>query len=88
MAALHAGQSGVVNIGTGRGTTIAQLAATFAVALGFATPPKIVKVGRIGDIRHSVADTRRALDLLGFEAVVSLEEGVLRTCQALMEKTV
>ena len=31
---------------------------------------------RVGDIRHCIADTTRARDVLGFEAARSLEEGL------------
>jgi UDP-glucose 4-epimerase len=67
----------VANVGTGRATTIGDLAATLMTLLErhvpvTHTPP------RPGDIRASHADTRHLHRLLGMEAETSLEEG-LRT---------
>ena len=36
---------------------------------------------RSGDVRHSLADTGRARDLLGFEPSVGLREGLQRTIE-------
>ena len=66
---------GVYNVGTGRGTSILDLAGMIAEALGVRVdvawaPP------RPGDIRESVADTRLSREVLGFQARVPLEAGI------------
>lgn len=65
----------VVNIGTGRGTSILELARTVAGSLGVA--PRIEHAEpRAGEVRDSVACTARAADLLGFRAETPLEAGL------------
>jgi UDP-N-acetylglucosamine/UDP-N-acetyl-alpha-D-glucosaminouronate 4-epimerase len=34
---------------------------------------------RVGDVRHSLADITRAQELLGFDPVIELREGLQRT---------
>jgi dTDP-L-rhamnose 4-epimerase len=65
-----------VNIGTGRPTTVAQIAQILAEGLGKDVQPEIVAKYREGDIRHCVADISRARKLLGFEPKVALEQGI------------
>lgn len=65
-----------VNIGTGRATSVLQVAETLARLMGNNIEPKIVGKFREGDIRHCVADVSRAKELLGFEAQVTFEEGM------------
>jgi dTDP-L-rhamnose 4-epimerase len=78
LAAMH--EPGAVgtplNVATGRGVTIAELAFRVAGALGSDLAPEVTGEFRAGDIRHCVADTSRARDALGFEATVALEEGL------------
>lgn len=74
----------VFNIGTGRRTTVLELAkAVEAVAakgggLANATPPQFAPA-RAGDVPHSVADITRARQVLGYDVVASLEEGLDET---------
>jgi dTDP-L-rhamnose 4-epimerase len=65
-----------INLGTGRPTTVVQIAQ--ALAAGLETSIEPVRNGqyRAGDIRHCVADPSRARELLGFEATTTLEEGM------------
>jgi dTDP-L-rhamnose 4-epimerase len=65
-----------VNVGTGRATSIKQVAELLAAGLGKAIEPEIVSKYREGDIRHCVADISRARTLLGYEPKVSLEQGM------------
>ncbi|MDA2915396.1 NAD-dependent epimerase/dehydratase family protein [Nitrospinae bacterium AH_259_B05_G02_I21] len=69
-----AGQA--LNIGTGRPTSVAQLAGHIAQALGSDIAPTVVGKYRSGDIRHCVADISRAREVLGFEPRVPLANGV------------
>jgi dTDP-L-rhamnose 4-epimerase len=65
-----------INVATGRQVRVAELAARLAEALGVPLGPRITGEARAGDIRHCFADVRRARDLLGFEARLSLAEGL------------
>jgi dTDP-L-rhamnose 4-epimerase len=48
--------------------SVAELATALAAGLGVDLEPEITGDFRAGDIRHCIADVRRARDLLGFEA--------------------
>ena len=65
------------NIGTGRAASVREIWALVAEAAGVTGAPTFGSV-RAGDVRHARADVRKALDLLGFRAGVSLGEGILR----------
>jgi len=65
-----------MNIGTGRATSVKQIARLLARGLGKDIEPVIVDKYREGDIRHCVADISKAEKLLGYKPKVSLEEGL------------
>lgn len=65
-----------INIGTGRPTSVKEVARLLAAGLGKDLEPEIVAKYREGDIRHCVADISRARSLMGFEPAVSLEQGI------------
>lgn len=69
----HVGEA--FNVGTGDSVTISRLANTVRELAGSAST---IRSGdaRPGDIRHSCADTTNARDQLGFEATVSLSDGL------------
>ena len=70
----------IVNIGTGRGTSVNALwRALAAVAQTGVTPYH--EPARAGDVLRSVLDPSRAKTILGWEAEVGLEEGLHRTWQ-------
>jgi UDP-glucose 4-epimerase len=79
LAGAHAG--GVFNVGTGVGTTIADLHALCEAALGVDAPPGYGPP-RAGDARRSVLDTTRASEELDFTASVALAEGIAATASA------
>jgi dTDP-L-rhamnose 4-epimerase len=64
-----------LNVGTGRATSVLDIARLLEKALGVERAPEIVAKFREGDIRHCIADNRLAGTLLGFTPAVSLEEG-------------
>ena len=64
-----------VNLGTGRPTTVAEVAHVISAGMGLDIEPVRNGQYRAGDIRHCFADPARARELLGFEASVSLEDG-------------
>jgi len=66
----------VYNVGTGRSTTVRQIAELLAQRLGLEIKPEITGRFRAGDIRHCFADISRARAELGFEPRVALENGI------------
>jgi dTDP-L-rhamnose 4-epimerase len=65
-----------VNIGSGRSSTILEIAHTLARLLEKDIEPVLPGTSRAGDIRHCFADVSRARELLGFEAEVAFEDGL------------
>jgi dTDP-L-rhamnose 4-epimerase len=65
-----------VNLGTGRATSIVEVAHTIAAGLDKAIEPEVVEQYRAGDIRHCFADTRLAGELLGFRSEITFEDGM------------
>lgn len=67
----------VINVGSGRAYTIAQVARMLAAAMGVPEiAPEIMGKARSGDIRNCFADISKAHDLLGFEARYRLEDSL------------
>ncbi|MEV1009402.1 UDP-glucose 4-epimerase GalE [Streptomyces sp. NPDC049881] len=70
----------VVNLGTGRGTTVRELFAAFNSLLD--TPVEAVEApARPGDVAGAWTRTDRARDLLGWEARYSLTDGIRHSLQ-------
>jgi dTDP-L-rhamnose 4-epimerase len=69
-------QGHAINLGTGRSTSVHEMARVLADGLGRSIEPELPQKYRAGDIRHCYADTRVARELLGFEAQVTLEDGI------------
>jgi dTDP-L-rhamnose 4-epimerase len=65
-----------INLGTGRATTVADVARACAAGLGVDVTPRLDGRYRAGDIRHCYADVTRARELLGFEARMPFDEGI------------
>jgi dTDP-L-rhamnose 4-epimerase len=65
-----------INIGTGRATSVRQVARLLTDGLGKDLKPELVGKYREGDIRHCFADISQARKLLGYEPRVSLEQGI------------
>lgn len=67
-----------VNIAHGRGVSVREICDLLLELLGpVGATPEIVDP-RPGDVAHHWADTRKAKDMLGFEAVVPIREGLER----------
>jgi len=76
LLALERGVAGeVINIGTGKATSINELCRLFLRVSG-KNLKLIHEAPRAGDIRHSQADTSKAKELLGFESKIPLEIGI------------
>lgn len=67
----------VYNVGCGVSTTLLQLAHLLAVALGTTADPEFGDA-RIGDVRQSLARIEKARDLLGYDPMVQIDEGLRR----------
>lgn len=79
MALLHAApQAEVVNVCTGRETTLRQLLATLEALCGLRADCRFGPA-RAGDIRVSLGDPGRAAALLGLRAQVTLDQGLALT---------
>lgn len=63
------------NVGTGRATTVLEVAETLMKLYGKSLKPEVVNKYRIGDIRHCYADISRIKEI-GFSPQYSLEEGM------------
>ncbi|OKI67334.1 NAD-dependent epimerase/dehydratase family protein [Micromonospora sp. CB01531] len=64
-----------VNVCSGEPRTVGDLAAALAAAMA-GPAPLVVGGARVADVRHVVADPRRAADLLGYTARVGFADGV------------
>ncbi|CAN5577852.1 SDR family NAD(P)-dependent oxidoreductase [soil metagenome] len=65
-----------VNVGTGRATSVKEIAQLLAKGLGKDIEPEIVSKYREGDIRHCVSDITKAREMLGYEPKVTLDAGL------------
>jgi dTDP-L-rhamnose 4-epimerase len=66
----------VLNVGTGRRVTVAEVAERLARQLGLDIPYQKLDRYRAGDIRHCIADPGAARAVLGFEAAHTLDSGL------------
>ena len=74
-----AADSKVINIGSGKPTTIVDLAKTLYRIMGREENIRITREYRKGDIRHCIADTSRAERILGWKPSVDFETGIRET---------
>jgi len=65
-----------LNVGTGRPTSVVEVARVIARGLGKDLEPEVVNEFRAGDIRHCYAETQLANELLGFRAEIPFEAGM------------
>ena len=78
-----------LNVAAGRGVEILDLARALARELGREDlEPELPGEFRAGDIRHCLADTTRARELLGFEARVALDDGLPELAEWVARQTV
>jgi UDP-glucose 4-epimerase len=68
----------VFNIASGSETSLVQLATALTAAMGTDIKPEYGPERKVNAVSRRLADTRKARDLLGFEAEVSMEEGLHR----------
>ena len=73
----HDGAVGqVINVGSGQAVTVEQTANELLRITESDRPSERISAGRVGDVRHAVADCRRARDLIGHEPQVALDQGL------------
>jgi dTDP-L-rhamnose 4-epimerase len=68
----------VINVGSGIGTSVLDIARQLSGALNREVPIKITSEYRLGDIRHNVADITRLHSLLAGRPRIDLKEGLNR----------
>jgi dTDP-L-rhamnose 4-epimerase len=66
----------VLNVGSGKASTVREIARALALALRTEIEPEITGLYRAGDIRHCFADNTRAENVLGYRPRVFLEDGL------------
>ncbi len=67
-----------LNVGSGRATTVEEVALRLGEHFGSKAPPVVSGQYRLGDIRHGFADLTAIGERLGFTAEVPLEDGLVR----------
>lgn len=67
-----------INVANGRSTSLLSLITQLNELLGTEVEPEF-QPARVGDVKHSLADITRAQDLLGYEPIVSFEDGLRRS---------
>jgi len=75
-----------VNLGTGRPTSVAQVAQVISAGMGLEIEPILNQQYRAGDIRHCFADPTQARELLGFEAATTFEDGMSELVEWLQDQ--
>jgi len=80
----------VYNVALGRGTSLNALFRSIKGLVAMHTPEAasaepVYRAFRVGDVRHSVADTRKAARQLGFEPRHSVAEGLAKAASWYME---
>jgi nucleoside-diphosphate-sugar epimerase len=71
----------VINVATGRRTTLNELLDALKRITGRTDAEAEYREQRVGDVRHSLADITRARKFLGYEPKVGLEEGLQKTLE-------
>ncbi len=66
----------VFNIGSGKPTTILEIAKTLSKLTGIQIEPQVTGQFRKNDIRHCFADAAKAKKLLGWEPTITFEQGM------------
>jgi dTDP-L-rhamnose 4-epimerase len=75
-----------LNLGTGVGTSVREVAEILARVLGVEVEPVVVGRYRVGDIRHCYADISLAREVLGYEPRYTFEEGMRELVAWLQEQ--
>jgi dTDP-L-rhamnose 4-epimerase len=76
-----------INIGSGRCVTVREVADLVAGILNRPIEPQICGKYRVGDIRHCFADITAAVQVLGYQPTVTLEDGLVELAEWLQDQT-
>jgi UDP-glucose 4-epimerase len=68
----------VLNVASGSETSLKELASTLGRVMGSSIPPEHGLERKVNPVSRRLADTRKAEQVLGFRALVSLDEGLSR----------
>jgi dTDP-L-rhamnose 4-epimerase len=82
-----AGDDSAINVSTGRGVSVLEVAETLAEVLDVEIAPEIRNEYRAGDIRHCAGDPTRARGLLGWQPTVSFADGMRELSSWLVDQT-
>lgn len=78
--ALDHGDGEIINVGSGRGTSVLELYERLAALTGAKNEPKFAPL-RTGEIQNTYLSGRKAKEVLGWAPVVSVDEGLRRTVE-------
>ena len=70
--------SRILNLGSGKATTVLDVANQLRLKLQSDSEVSITGEYRSGDIRHCIADIQKASNTIGFQPLVSFEDGISR----------
>lgn len=70
-----------INIGAGEKTDLVHLARSVAESCGVPQLKPVFQAARAGDVKHSLADLTRARDLLGYQPIIALSDGLAQTIE-------
>lgn len=76
LAAKSAVEDDVFNVASGTETSLLQLAQALSRIMGFSVAPQHAPARKVNAVSRRLADTRRAKQILGFEAQLTLDEGL------------
>ncbi|MDM7934358.1 MAG: NAD-dependent epimerase/dehydratase family protein [Methanothrix sp.] len=76
LRAMRSGWQGILNVGTGRAHSFNEAIEVLGSSLGVPVQPKYVDNPIRNYVSHTLADTSRAEEVLGFRAEYSLKDGV------------
>jgi UDP-glucose 4-epimerase len=81
LRALRSDSTGVVNVGSGRGTSVREVVSALISASGQAVQPESAPLPE-GEVRDSRLDVSLARTLLGWNPVIELDAGLARTYES------
>jgi dTDP-L-rhamnose 4-epimerase len=85
----NANERGVtLNVGSGKPTSVMSVARLLQRTMGSSIEPHVTGQYRVGDIRHNFADISRLESVTGFRPQISLENGLKRFSDWVMEQPV
>lgn len=78
----------IMNLGSGINTSVIQIAEMLRKHYGSSSEIRVTGDFRIGDIAHNKADISKARDILGFNPMISLDNGLKEFCAWVKEQRI